>query len=33
MREIIDKNVNVLQAAIVDANDKIVQSYTRGYGS
>lgn len=31
MHEIIDTNVNVLQAAIVDANNKIVQSYTRGY--
>lgn len=33
MHKIIDTNVNVLQAAIVDANDRIVQSYTRGYGS
>lgn len=33
LHEIIDTNVNVLQAAIIDANDKIVQSYTRGYGS
>ena len=33
MHKIIDTNVNVLQAAIVDANNKIVQSYTRGYGS
>jgi chorismate mutase len=33
MRRIIDTNENVLQAAIIDANDKIVQSYTRGYGN
>ena len=33
MHEIIDTNVNVLQAAIVDANNKIVQSYTSGYRS
>lgn len=33
LHEIIDTNINVLQAAIIDANDKIVQSYTRGYGS
>ena len=33
MHKIIDTNVNVLQAAIVDANNRIVQSYTRGYGS
>ena len=33
MRRIIDTNENVLQAAIIDANDRIVQSYTRGYGS
>lgn len=33
LHEIIDTNVNVLQAAIIDANDRIVQSYTRGYGS